>query len=37
VFDKAAIQSRFVNQFGGETTQSYVPPRQFIVRVGYKF
>jgi iron complex outermembrane receptor protein len=37
LFDKAAIQSRFVNQFGGETTQSYVPPRQFIVRVGYKF
>ncbi|HEX4505483.1 MAG TPA: TonB-dependent receptor, partial [Alphaproteobacteria bacterium] len=37
VFDKAAVQSRFINQFGGETTQSYVPPRQFIVRVGYKF
>ena len=37
LFDRAAIQSRFVNQFGGEATQSYVPPRQFIVRVGYKF
>jgi iron complex outermembrane recepter protein len=37
VFDKAAVLSQFTNQFGGETTRSYVPPRQFIVRVGYKF
>jgi len=37
VFDRAAVLSRFTNQFGGETTQQFVPPRQFIVRVGYKF
>jgi iron complex outermembrane receptor protein len=33
----AAVQSRFVNQFGGETTQTYFPPRQAIFRVGYRF
>jgi iron complex outermembrane receptor protein len=37
LFDKAAVLSRFTNQFGGETSQEYVPPRQFIFRVGYKF
>jgi iron complex outermembrane receptor protein len=37
VFDRAAVLSRFTNQFGGETTQQFVPPRQFIVRFGYKF
>jgi iron complex outermembrane receptor protein len=37
VFDRAGVLSRFTNQFGGETTQSFVPPRQFIVRFGYKF
>jgi iron complex outermembrane recepter protein len=37
VFNKDAVVSRFTNQFGGETTQSYAPPRQFTVRAGYKF
>jgi iron complex outermembrane receptor protein len=37
VADSAAVVSRFTNQFGGETTQLYAPPRQFIFRVGYKF
>ena len=32
-----AVLSRFTNQFGGETTQQYAPPRQFIVRLAYKF
>jgi iron complex outermembrane receptor protein len=37
VFNKAAVVSQFTNQFGGETSRSYENPRQFIVRVGYKF
>ena len=37
VFDRAGVLSRFTNQFGGETSQAFVPPRQFIVRFGYKF
>jgi iron complex outermembrane receptor protein len=37
VLDKAAVVSQFTNQFGGETSRSYEDPRQFIVRVGYKF
>jgi iron complex outermembrane receptor protein len=37
VTDTPAVVSRFTNQFGGETTQSYAPPRQVIFRVGYKF
>jgi iron complex outermembrane receptor protein len=37
LFNKDAVVSRFTNQFGGETTQSYAPPRQFIFKLGYKF
>jgi iron complex outermembrane recepter protein len=37
VFNKDAVVSKFTNQFGGETTQAYAAPRQFTVRVGYKF
>jgi iron complex outermembrane receptor protein len=37
LFNKDAIVSKFTNQFGGETTQAYAPPRQFIVKVGYRF
>jgi len=37
LFDKAAVVSQFTNQFGGETTRLYGPPRQFIGRVAYKF
>jgi outer membrane receptor protein involved in Fe transport len=33
----AAILSRFTNQYGGETTQQYAPPREFIARVAYRF
>jgi len=32
-----AVLSRFTNQFGGETTQQYAAPREFIVRFGYQF
>jgi outer membrane receptor protein involved in Fe transport len=37
VADTPAVVSRFTNQFGGETTQLFAPPRQFIFKVGYKF
>jgi len=37
VFNKAAVVSQFTNQYGGETSRSYEAPRQFIVRLGYKF
>jgi iron complex outermembrane receptor protein len=35
--NQAAILSRFTNQYGGETTQQYAPPREFIARVAYQF
>ena len=28
---------RFTNQYGGETTQTWFPPREYILGVGYKF
>jgi len=31
------VVSRFTNQFGGETTQQYAPPREFVFKVGYQF
>ena len=34
LFNKDAVVSRFTNQFSGETTQSYAPPRQFTVPDG---
>jgi iron complex outermembrane receptor protein len=37
VFDRAAVLSRFTNQFGGETTQQYFPPREFVVSFHYQF
>lgn len=37
LLDEAQVSSRFTNQFGGETTQQYAPPREFIFRVGYQF
>jgi iron complex outermembrane receptor protein len=37
VFDREAVLSRFTNQFGGETTQLYAPPREFVVGAHYKF
>ena len=35
--DSAVVVSQFTNQFGGETTRLYGPPREVIARVGYKF
>ena len=35
--NQAAVLSRFTNQYGGETTQQYAPPREFIARVSYQF
>jgi outer membrane receptor protein involved in Fe transport len=37
LFDRAAVLSRFTNQFGGETTQLYYPPREFIASFHYAF
>jgi iron complex outermembrane receptor protein len=37
VFDKAAVQSRFTNQFGGETTQLFFPPTEWVLGFHYKF
>jgi iron complex outermembrane receptor protein len=34
---RAAVSYRFTNQYGGETTQGYYAPREFLVGVGYKF
>jgi iron complex outermembrane receptor protein len=35
--DRAAVSYRFTNQYGGETTQGYFPPREYIVGVNCKF
>jgi iron complex outermembrane receptor protein len=35
--DTAAVAYRFTDQYGGETTQAFYPPREFFGRVGYKF
>jgi iron complex outermembrane receptor protein len=37
VADRAAVLSRFTNQFGGETTQQYFPPREFVAGARYQF
>ena len=37
LFDRAAVLSRFTNQFGGETTQLYFPPREFTLKVHFQF
>jgi outer membrane receptor protein involved in Fe transport len=37
LFDRAAVLSRFTNQYGGETTQQYFPPRMFIASFHYQF
>ena len=31
------VSYRFTNQYGGETTQTWFPPREYILGVGYKF
>src|ERR1019366_5133658 len=37
LFDRAAVLSRFPNQIGGETTQQYAAPREFVLGAHYKF
>ncbi len=37
LLNSGEVTSRFTNQFGGETTQQYAPPREFVVRAGYQF
>jgi iron complex outermembrane receptor protein len=37
LFDREAVLSRFTNQFGGETTQLFFPPREFTFKVHYQF
>jgi iron complex outermembrane receptor protein len=37
VGDREAVLSRFTNQFGGETTQLFAPPREYVVGVHYNF
>jgi iron complex outermembrane receptor protein len=31
------VSYRFTNQYGGETTQTWFPPREYILGIGYKF
>ena len=35
--DRAEVSYRFTNQYGGETTQAWFPPREYILGIGYKF
>jgi iron complex outermembrane receptor protein len=35
--DRAEVSYRFTNQYGGETTQSFFPPREFVVGARYRF
>jgi iron complex outermembrane receptor protein len=35
--NRAEVSYRFTNQYGGETTQSYFPPREFIAGFNYRF
>jgi hypothetical protein len=35
--DRAQVSYRFTNQYGGETTQSWFPPREYIVGANFKF
>ncbi len=37
LFNREAVLSRFTNQFGGETTQLYFPPREFTLNVRFQF
>jgi iron complex outermembrane recepter protein len=37
VFDREAVLSRFTNQFGGETTQLFFPPREFTLKGHFTF
>jgi len=35
--DRAEVSYRFTNQYGGETTQTWFPPREYIAGFHYKF
>lgn len=35
--DRAQVSYRFTNQYGGETTQSWFPPREYIAGFNYRF
>jgi iron complex outermembrane receptor protein len=35
--DRSEVSYRFTNQYGGETTQNWFPPREFRIGIGYKF
>ena len=35
--DRAEVNYRFTNQYGGETSQSYFPPREYIGGIRYRF
>ena len=37
VANRAAVLSRFTNQFGGETTQQYAAPRMYVLGAHYTF
>jgi iron complex outermembrane recepter protein len=37
VFDRFEVASRFTNQFGGETTQVWAPPLEFVITARYTF
>ena len=37
LFNRAQVSSRFTNEFGGETTQVWAPPREFVVGAHYRF
>lgn len=37
VADRAEVSYRFTNQYGGETTQSWFPPREYIAGFRYRF
>ena len=35
--DRALVSYRFTNQYGGETTQTWFPPREYILGFQYRF
>ena len=35
--NREEVSYRFTNQYGGETTQSWFPPREYVIGIGYKF
>ena len=37
VFNTGAVLGQFTNQFGGEVTRQYEPPRRLIVSAEYRF